>query len=284
MKKFSAVLILTVLLMAFVSTPFAQSTEAEPSAPSIRRGSEAEQLELNWDYLKEYVSDTKGILTSPYRWEKSDWLKASLIAGITIGLYALDEEIQDFVQNNRSDTSDGISKYVENVGNVNILLPSVGLLYLYSHYSDDEKAGRVALLSLKSLVISGVFTNVLKFSTHRHRPNSGALYDTWDGPAFVPRNLSFPSGHSSAVFSVMTVVASEYGDKPVVPPLAYGIATLVALSRINDNKHYASDVFFGSAIGYFTAKAVIHYHGAESLSVIPAVGEDGAMLMFSYRF
>jgi len=39
--------------------------------------------------------------------------------------------------------------------------------------------------------------------------------------------------------------------------LAYGIATLTALSRVNDNAHWASDIFFGAVIGYFTAKAII---------------------------
>jgi membrane-associated phospholipid phosphatase len=39
--------------------------------------------------------------------------------------------------------------------------------------------------------------------------------------------------------------------------LAYGIATLTALSRVNDNAHWASDVFFGAIIGYFTAKAIM---------------------------
>lgn len=79
----------------------------------------------------------------------------------------------------------------------------------------------------------------------------------WDGPGFSTSNLSFPSGHASSAFAIATVIALEYGDRAFVPPLAYGIATLAAFSRVNDNAHWASDVFFGAIVGYLTAKAII---------------------------
>ena len=38
--------------------------------------------------------------------------------------------------------------------------------------------------------------------------------------------------------------------------LAYGLAGLVAVSRVQLNKHWVSDVFIGSAIGYFVGKKI----------------------------
>jgi len=69
--------------------------------------------------------------------------------------------------------------------------------------------------------------------------------------------------------------------------LAYGLATLTALSRVNDNAHWASDVFVGSAIGYFTAKAIVRRHRknrGNNLMVLPLLGSKHTGLLVSYQF
>ena len=243
---------------------------------------------LNKEYWKGYVSNTKEIFTSPTRWEKSDWMKFSLIAGITAGLYAGDQEIQDWVQDNRSNTSDSISSFFEIFGDATYTLPPLAGLYAYGHYYEHEKARKVALLSMESYVITCIFTVTLKISAHRHRPSSGDPYNTWDGPGLFAQNLSFPSGHSSSVFSIATVIATEYKDNVLVPPVAYGIAALSALSRVHDNAHWASDVFFGSTLGYLTAKAVVGLHDSNKnggrLSIYPVTNSRYSALMVSYKF
>lgn len=255
-------LVALLLIAAIASASFTQSLKTElsfnPSYQQIQiKQDYARGLKLDRDYFEGYISDIKNILTSPSHWQRSDWIKASLIAGITAGLYTQDQEIQDWVQENRSSASDKISKFAKSFGDGRYTLPGLGALYLYGHFFEDEKAQRTALLSLESFAVSGLFIQVMKFIGHRHRPSSRAPYNIWDGPGFSTSNLSFPSGHSSSAFAIATVIASEYRDKAFVPPLAYGIATLAALSRINDNAHWASDVFFGAVIGYFTAKAII---------------------------
>jgi len=60
---------------------------------------------------------------------------------------------------------------------------------------------------------------------------------------------------------VATVFASVYKDKPWVGVLSYGIATGVALSRLNDDKHWASDVFIGAALGFAGGKNGLPHHG-----------------------
>lgn len=250
------------LMIAISGTSSTQSLKAElsfkPSYQQIQiKQDYARGLKLNGDYFEGYISDIKSILISPSGGERSDWIKASLIIGITAGLYTQDQKIQDWVQENRSSVSDKISKFAKPFGDGRYTLPGLGALYLYGHLFEDEKAQGTALLSLKSFVISGLFVQALKLTGHRHRPSSGDPYNTWDGPGFSTSNLSFPSGHSSSAFVIATVIASEYRDKAFVPPLAYGIATLTALSRVNDNAHWASDVFFGAIIGYFTAKAIM---------------------------
>jgi hypothetical protein len=54
---------------------------------------------------------------------------------------------------------------------------------------------------------------------------------------------------------VATTIADQ-SDKPFIDISAYSLATLAALSRVHDNKHWISDVLIGSAIGYFVAKKI----------------------------
>jgi len=250
------------LMVAITDASFTQSPKVELSfnSPYLQTRTEynhSKELKLNNDYFEGFISAIKSILTSPSHWQRSDCINASLIVGITAGLYTQDQKIQDWAQENRSSVSDKISEFAKPFGDGRYTLPGLGAFYLYGHLFEDEKAQRTALLSLKSYVVSGLFVQALEFTGHRHRPSSGDPYNTWDGPSFSTSNLSFPSGHSSSAFAIATVIASEYRDKAFVPPLVYGIATLTALSRVNDNAHWASDVFFGAIIGYFAAKAIM---------------------------
>lgn len=282
------------LLITTAGVSFAQSPELESPHDYLNQTgqikheqAEEKEFKLNSDYWKGYVTDTKHILTLPFRWEKSDWIKASLIAGVTFGLFAYDDEIQDWVQENRSSTSDGISEFAKLFGDGRFTLPLLGGTYLYGHFFEVQKARRIALLSIESVVVSGVFVQAIKFAGHRHRPSTGDADDVWDGPGFSTSHLSFPSGHSSSAFAIATVIASEYKDKVFVPPLAYGIATLTALSRINDNDHWASDVFFGSVIGYCTAKVIVGLHNNKinkNLTLFPIIDGEHTAISIAYNF
>lgn len=276
--------LLTVLL---ANQSFAQSLadQGPPEQTSPGEKGRPKGVELNKDYLKGYITDTKSILTSPWRWEKADWLKASLVVGVTIGLYAYDQDIQDWAQKKRNSTTNDMARLVNPFGNPLIILPALGGFYLYGYSQEDKKARSTALLSLESFLLSSVFTQAIKFSTHRYRPSEGNQHDQWDGPSSSTSHLSFPSWESSSVFAIGTVIASEYHDNAWVPPLAYGIAALTALSRINDNDHWASDVFFGSAIGFFTAKAIVALHKKGSnLTVTPLIDGQLRGLAISYKF
>lgn len=49
------------------------------------------------------------------------------------------------------------------------------------------------------------------------------------------------------------------GDLALVAPTMYGGAVLVALSRMYDDTHWASDVALGAAIGTFTGIKAVRY-------------------------
>jgi hypothetical protein len=266
--------------LALSSLPvFAEpASSAAPPKPAA-----SADVHLDKDYAKSYLTDTAAILTSPARWDSKDWFTASLVVGAAIGLYSYDQDIQEWSQRQKGTTTDFLDRVSKPFGEGMYFLPAIGLLYLYGKASDDGKAERTSLLAMESVLLSGAFAQVLQHATHRYRPTEGR-YDRWDGPGFSLDHLSFPSGHATAVFSLATVIASEY-DNAFVPPIAYTIAGLVSLARIQDNKHWASDVFLASAIGYFTAKAVLFYHQKKSpVRVMPLITGQGAGIGLSYSF
>ena len=242
------------------------------------------EVRLDLNYLKGYVNDTARIVTAPARWREQEWLTAAALSSAVVVLYAYDQDIRDWTLRRRGVTTDLVSRYTKPLGEGWYTLPALGLFGVYGYAVDDQRPRRAALLGVESFVISGVFTQVLKYATHRHTPDESGRYDKWDGPSFSSDRLSFPSGHAQTAFSIATVIASEY-DHAAVAPVAYGLAALTALSRVNDDCHWASDVLVGSLIGYFTAKAVVGLHRKKGpWGLTPARVGRGAGLAASYRF
>ncbi len=72
---------------------------------------------------------------------------------------------------------------------------------------------------------------------------------------------SFPSGHTTVAFAAATVFAMEYKDTKWAPILAYSASSLIGLSRIMQNAHWASDVLVGAALGFLCGRQVVNnYH------------------------
>jgi undecaprenyl-diphosphatase len=110
--------------------------------------------------------------------------------------------------------------------------------------SDDEADAsiRIAVLLLaESILVNQGIKRVVR----RPRPDAGT------GAAHphrlrTPRTSSFPSGHASSAAAAAGLLSARH---PKRAPLYYGLAALVATSRIHVQVHHASDVIAGAAIG-----------------------------------
>jgi membrane-associated phospholipid phosphatase len=96
----------------------------------------------------------------------------------------------------------------------------------------DDKEGIVQLT--KSALLDVTATVGLKYSIHERRPDGSD-------------NRSFPSAHTSVSFASAEYLRKRYGWEYGLP--AYTLASFVAYSRVESNKHHVKDVIAGAAIG-----------------------------------
>ena len=88
------------------------------------------------------------------------------------------------------------------------------------------------------------------------------------------------SGHSSVTFATATVLQRDLGWKVGVP--AYGLATYVAASRIQDKRHFLSDVTFGAALGIVAGRSVTVGGGNAKFAVAPTAAPGGGGISFTW--
>ena len=71
-------------------------------------------------------------------------------------------------------------------------------------------------------------------------------------------------------WALASVVAHEYNKNVWYPVTAYGLASLVSLSRLSGQNHFCSDVLVGSAMGWFIGRYVFKTHVDHSIHSRPA--------------
>ena len=103
---------------------------------------------------------------------------------------------------------------------------------------------------IEATILSESIVETMKIAVRRERPLRK------DGTRAA--GYSFPSGHSTLTFAAATVLQQHLGYKAGVP--TYLIASYVAMSRLHDNVHFASDVAFGAGLGILIGRSVT-WHG-----------------------
>jgi membrane-associated phospholipid phosphatase len=242
--------------------------------------------ELNKTYIKSYWYDTKSFVVSPAKWKAKQWIEVGVIAGLEVLAYTQDEEIQKYFIEHQSTAADNFSKYVfEPFGRLAPVL--IGGLYLGGRLAKDNRLAGTSLTAAKAFIVSAVGAGIIKQITHRHRPYQDDIPDhaKWDGPFSSIEYTSLPSGHATAAFSMATVYAMEYSSTIWVPILSYTLATGTAVSRMYDNKHWASDVVIGSALGFVTGRFMWKqsHKGNSRLVILPSAGTHTASVTFILR-
>jgi len=138
--------------------------------------------------------------------------------------------------------------------------------YAVARMTNSPKAATVAVELAQAQLVAQGATYALKYAAHRTRPDGSAR--------------SFPSGHASVTFASATVLQRHFGWKVGAP--AYAVATYVAVSRLETNRHYLSDVAFGAVLGIVAGRTVTVGKGDARFALAPAAGPHGASLSLTW--
>jgi acid phosphatase family membrane protein YuiD len=154
----------------------------------------------------------------------------------------------------------------ETIGASTVQLGAAFATYSLGRATGHPKVTEIGADLVSAQIVSQTLTQAIKFSVARTRP---------DGTAY-----SFPSGHSATAFATAAVLQRHLGWKAGIP--AYAVATYVASSRIEVQRHYLSDVAFGAAIGIMSGRTVTLGRGNARFALSPAAAPGGAGVNFTW--
>jgi membrane-associated phospholipid phosphatase len=150
-------------------------------------------------------------------------------------------------------------------------------MYGYGRLARDKKAASLGLHGTEALLIGQLAGTTLKGLFGRERPfvkRDPHSYKLARGFARgSERFRSMPSGHTISAFAAAAAVTSETrrwwpGSDKYIGPLMYGGAALAGISRIYHNRHWATDVMMGAAIGTMAGIKVVRYSHAHPTNAI----------------
>jgi membrane-associated phospholipid phosphatase len=170
------------------------------------------------------------------RWVQG-WPRRGLLAA---GVRAFDDVIDRWAERHRGPRLDPIFYGLSSAADHGLLWLALGALRA-ARQRDPELGVRFgAALGAESALTNGP----IKFAFRRVRPVSAP-----SGPLpygmHRPRTSAFPSGHATSAFTAATLLSP--GTRAA--PAYFGLAALVAASRVYTRMHHASDVLAGAAAG-----------------------------------
>lgn len=144
---------------------------------------------------------------------------------------------------------------------------------------DNRRMKTGSLHVFEGLIDTGIILSLTKMLVGRSRPIDRPLNGDFHGPLGYfssSNNDSFPSGHAALSFAAATIVSHE-SENRWIGLSAYTLAATVSYSRIYVEKHWASDIIAGAALGYSVGVLVEKYRharGDQRVRIVPTVRED----------
>jgi hypothetical protein len=229
---------------------------APTPAAQVRAGGASSQESNSLKLLpRQIVQDQKEIWKFPVKLAHGEhWKPALITLAVTAALVEADPHDAPYFRKTRAFVDFDRALSSRNTGIALGVFPVA--VYLTGLARKDSYARDSGLISMKALADAEIVSEVMKNTVRRKRPleipPNGDYTHTWfkAGSGLLVNRGSFTSGHAIGAFAMAEVVAQRYHQHRWVPWAAYGLAGLVAFSRVSNQNHFPSDVFAGAVFGY----------------------------------
>jgi hypothetical protein len=237
-----------------VNVPGTSSSGAQPRiglADPPSRSADHENS-LNFGLLKRIAKDQEQIWTSP---RHLSWADGDILVpfGMTAGaLLATDSDYSRSLSNSPSRLNNSVK--FSNYG-IGAMAGIGGGIWVMGKFTHDDHKKETGILAGEAAINSYLVTTGLKYTFGRLRPLDQPQYSGqfWSGGS------SMPSEHAAAAWSIASVIAHEYPG-PMTSILVYSLASAISMARVTGKQHFNSDVFIGSAIGWYVGKQAYRAH------------------------
>lgn len=146
-------------------------------------------------------------------------------------------------------------------------------MYALGRLAKNEKLASLGLHGTEALLVGEGVADVVKMVVGRQRPSvepgNPNSYRFMRGLRGGDAYRSFPSGHTVSAFAAAAAVTAETSRNApntrwIVGPVLYSGAALVGISRMYNNRHWASDIIVGAGIGTFAGLKVVRFNDSHS--------------------
>jgi len=223
-------------------------SSTDSSAEWLEPGSDPENR-LGSPFLKHLVRDQEQFWTMPARFKVQDLRWIAPFAGVTAAFIASDSWWSRQVP--EGDIS--ISKRISDYGTYS-MIGLAGASIALGHIDHDDHLSEAGLLAGEAAINATGVAFAFKAITQRQRPLQG------DGNGnFFTGGSSFPSQHAAIAWSIASVWAHEYPGW-LSQMGAYGLASVISVTRVTAKQHFPSDVLVGTALGWYFGRQVYRAH------------------------
>ncbi len=168
--------------------------------------------------------------------------------GASLAIHPADDWVNNHLST--SETAKDVFVLGKYIGSFPVLIAAAGTTYVVGKARSSRRGQHLGMDLIEATLLADGLTQITKVAVRRERP----IRD--DGTR--ASGFAFPSGHSAGTFAAATVLQQHLGWKWAVP--TYSIASYVAMSRLVDDRHWASDVTAGAALGIIVGRSVT-WHG-----------------------
>lgn len=146
-------------------------------------------------------------------------------------------------------------------------------MYTVGRITKEKRMAELGLHGTEALLVGELTAGVIKGFAGRQRPSveprNSHSYGFLRGFGGGDSYRSFPSGHTVAAFAAASAVTSQTADwwpnsRYLIGAAMYGGAALTGVSRMYNNRHWASDVIVGAGIGTFAGLKVVRFNRSHS--------------------